>query len=313
MSTFDAIKKIRTAAPGAIVLEGDLLRRYQGELLKITEDIVSVFEAEGITWHLTGGSALGAVRHHGFIPWDDDVDIDILGSDFDRFSACLQKAFAGKYSIDTPSTPGYGIMTNCVRLNGTVSRGRDDIGREEAGFRVDISRIENTFDAPALRFLHGVACMGMGFLLSCRNFFERRTSFLSLAENNRGLRRVFRVKICIGALLSFLPLTKWAMLTQRCYSLCRNDRSKYVSVPGGRNHYFGEMYERSSFTESVKMEFEGHLWNIPREYDAYLSHMYGDYMRLPPVQDREKHVLFELKFPGEYRSDSIQKGQKQPS
>ena len=77
-STVDQFKQ-QLNVDGAVRLSGDLLKRYQQYLLEIAEDIISVCEEENITYHLTGGSALGAVRQGGFIPWDDDMDIDILG------------------------------------------------------------------------------------------------------------------------------------------------------------------------------------------------------------------------------------------
>ena len=305
LSTFDAFKRLSPPA-GAIILEGETLRRYQQELLKIADDIVEVCESEGITWHLTGGSALGAVRHQGIIPWDDDVDFDILGSDFDRFVKAFREKHGDTYWVNTCQTPGYGILTYSVRLKNSVFRSKDDFGREDAGFRVDINRIENTFDNALLRYAHGFLCMGTGFLLSCRNFYEKRKGLLSLVQQDQALRRIFMIKIILGAPLSFLSLTKWAILTQKCYALCRNERSVYVSVPAGRKHYFGEMYRRADFVESVEMPFEGRHWRIPKDYDGYLRNMYGDYMRIPAEAERETHVLLELQFPNEQETKLCQ-------
>ncbi len=305
LSTFDAFKDMSTSLPGSIVMEGELLRRYQAEILHMAEDIVSVFESENITWHLTGGSALGAVRHHGFIPWDDDMDFDILGSDFDRFITAFRARYGDKYWVNTYDTPGYGAVIYSVRLKNSVYRGKDDVGKDHAGFRVDIIRIENAFDCLPLRMLHGILCMGMGFLLSCRNFFENRRFLLSLVTDTPSLRRVFLFKISVGALLSFLSVTNWTILTQKCYGFCRNDRSVYVTVPAGRKHYFGEMYLRSEFVESVEMDFAGHRWKVPAAYDKYLRHMYGDYEKLPPEEQREKHIILDLKFPPRSADSSI--------
>ena len=59
------------------------------------------------------------------------------------------------------------------------------------------------------------------------------------------------------------------------------------------------MYRRADFVEAAKMPFEGYMWNVPKEYDAYLKNMYGDYMQIPPPEKREEHVILELKFPDE--------------
>ena len=302
-STVDQFKQPLNAE-GAVRLSGDLLKRYQRYLLSIAEDIISVCREENITYHLTGGSALGAVRHGGFIPWDDDMDIDILGSDFDRFEQAFTAKFSDKYWLHTYKKKNYGILVSRVRLKNSVFRAREDEGNDECGFFVDLIRIENTFNNPVLRFLHGMDCMAMGFLLSCRNYYHRRKSVLLLAGDNRKLAAVLKVKILIGRLISFRSLDKWAAKTQRCYSRCKNNRSEYVSVPAGRRHYFGEMYRRADFVEAVQLAFEGHMWNVPRDYDGYLRNMYGDYMNIPAPQDREEHVITEMKFPEDMARDS---------
>ncbi len=302
-STVDQFKQPLNAE-GAVRLSGDLLTRYQRYLLSIAEDIISVCREENITYHLTGGSALGAVRHGGFIPWDDDMDIDILGSDFDRFEQAFTAKFSDKYWLHTYKKKNYGILVSRVRLKNSVFRAREDEGNDECGFFVDLIRIENTFNNPVLRFLHGMDCMAMGFLLSCRNYYHRRKSVLLLAGDNRKLAAVLKVKILIGRLISFRSLDKWAAKTQRCYSRCKNNRSEYVSVPAGRRHYFGEMYRRADFVEAVQLAFEGHMWNVPRDYDGYLRNMYGDYMNIPAPQDREEHVITEMKFPEDMARDS---------
>ena len=302
-STADQFKQPLNA-DGTVQLIGGLLERYQKYLIAIAEDIISVCEEENIAYHLTGGSALGAVRHGGFIPWDDDMDIDILGSDFDRFEKAFLARFSDKYWLHTYKKKNYGILASRVRLKNSVFRTREDAYNDECGFFVDIIRIENTFDNPVLRFIHGMECMRMGFLLSCRNYFHYRKRVLAMAGNNKKLISVLKTKIFIGRLLSFRSLDRWAEKTQRCYSRCRNNRSVYVSVPAGRRHFFGELYRRDGFVETVRMNFEGHWWNVPKDYDAYLRNMYGDYMRLPAPDRREGHVILEIKFPEDMEPSS---------
>ena len=305
LSTVDQFKQVNTA--GTVMLSGDQLKRYQCYLLSIAEDIISVCEKENITYHLTGGTALGAVRHGGFIPWDDDMDIDILGSDFDRLEQAFLAEFSDKYWLHTYRKKNYGMLVNRVRLKNSVFRAREDSDNDECGFFVDIIRIENAFDNPALRFLHGLDCMRMGFLLSCRNYYCKRKSAIAMAGSNKRLVAALRVKIFIGMFISFRSLDKWAEKTQRCYSRCKNNRSEFVSVPAGRRHYFGELYRREDFVECEKVCFEGHMWNVPKNYDLYLGNMYGNYMETPEPDEREKHVLLEIRFPDEmnHSSDDI--------
>ena len=309
-STVDQFKQ-QLNVEGAVRLNGDLLRKYQRYLLGIAEDIISVCEEENISYHLTGGSALGAVRHGGFIPWDDDMDIDILGSDFDRFEKAFLARFSDKYWLHTYKKHNYGILVSRVRLKNSVFRAREDVGNDECGFFVDLIRIENTFNNPGLRFMHCMDCMGMGFLLSCRNYCHNRKNILEMAGDNKRLLKILKIKIFIGRLISFRSLDKWAAKTQRCYSRCKNNRSTYVSVPAGRRHYFGELYRRADFVESSRVSFEGHMWNVPRDYDAYLRNMYGDYRKLPAPEEREEHVILELQFPENQANSGDKKTQEE--
>ncbi len=297
LSTVETFKHMNRDAADTLHMTGEDLKRYQQYLLKISEDIIGVCEESGIVYHLTGGTCLGAVRHHGFIPWDDDMDIDISGDQFDLLVSKLKEKYPDKYWIHTAQTHDYGMTVNRVRLKGSVFRGREDIGNEECGFFVDLIRMENVPNSKPLRYIHGFLCMSMGFLLSCRNFHKNRVLMKQLARDYPEFRKVYRIKASIGRLLSVLPLDWWTRATQGVYGMCHNRHSEYVSVPAGRKHYFGELRKRSDFFETTKCVFEGHAWDVPRDYDGYLRSMYGDYMKIPPETDREDHILLELKWP----------------
>lgn len=196
LSTFDALKRIQSKnAVQYVCMEGEILKKYHQILLEIASDIISVCEKEKIVYQLSGGTALGAVRHKGFIPWDDDLDINILGSQCDEFIEKFEKDFGDKYWVNTVKTPGYFSIVGSIKMKGTVSRGFEDSNDEKCGIGIDLFRIENTFDNSILRFFHGVLCMGFGFLLSCRNFYEKRKLMMELANDDKALKKVFRIKI----------------------------------------------------------------------------------------------------------------------
>lgn len=299
LSTVSAFKNINVDENKYVVMTDEQLKRYQHCVLKIAEDCIALCEKENICYHLTGGSALGAVRHQGFIPWDDDIDIDILGEDFERFIKCFSQQYDSKYWIHTYKTNNYGMTLTRIRLKNSICRTREDIGNDECGFYIDIFRIENAPDNKILRTLHGVLSMGMGFLLSCRNFYKNRVLMVELAKGQKNLLRTFRIKIGIGFCLQMFSVQTWAIMTQKIYEMCKNNKSKYVTVPAGRNHYFGELYLRNDFVDYDRKSFEGNIWKVPKAWDSYLTHMYGNYMSLPNKQNREKHIVLELKFPKE--------------
>lgn len=300
LSTVSAFKNIRMNDQDYVLLEGELLRKYQLAILSIAEDIIAVCERERIRYHLGGGSCLGAVRHGGFIPWDDDMDLNILRTDYARFREAFVRTYGEKYIVCDETTPGYIISSVQICRRGSVARGRNSHEGGNTGFCVDVFLLENTFDSRPLRALHGALCMGAGLLLSCRAFYSNRALMRKVAEDNPQLRGVFRLKTGLGWMLSFLPADAWMRFAIRCYSLCGNGQSRYVSIPSGRQHYFKEMYLREGMAETVPMPFEGHRWQVPKDYDGYLKNLYGaDYMTPPPEAERESHVLLELRFPDE--------------
>ena len=300
LSTVDVFKTLKTNGEEYVHLEGDTLRKVQRVLQSMTEDIIQVLEANGIRYSLGGGTALGAYRHHGFIPWDDDVDLNILAEDFPLFLSAFKRAFPSKYSIQTWDTDEYGMAMGRVRLKNSVLRSREDMFSADCGFYVDLFPVENVPDSLILRTLHGTLCMAFGLLLSCRNFYKNRELMEQISTENPELKNTFRFKIRLGWFLSFASVRTWAQITHKIYHMCGNSQSKYISIPTGRKHYFGELYPRNGFVDTKPCLFEGNEWQVVHNIEDYLTCLYGpDYMTPPPKAKQEQHVLLELKFPEE--------------
>ena len=295
LSTFEAFKHLSEKDTGMILLDETQLNKIHRVLIRMMEDITEICDKNSLCYFLGGGSALGALRHKGFIPWDDDMDINMPRRDYEKFIRLFREKYSEQYWIQTPGdTPNYGLSMAKIRKKGTVMRGRDDFHSEECGVGIDIFIIENMFENRALRLAHGVLCLGMGYLLSCRKFYRDRKEMRQLARAVPELGMAFRLKIGIGFFLSVCSLDWWCRMTDRCHRLCKNDYSTYVSGCAGRLHFFGEMYRRDRFCQVRKAEFEGHWWNIPVKAEEYLTHCYGDWETLPAPENREKHFVYQF-------------------
>lgn len=291
LSTVDAFKHLNSNQ--CITLSDQQLNGLQQVLFSILLDIDEVCREHGLYYVLSGGTALGAVRHQGFIPWDDDIDINMPRADYERFIPLFQHKHGKHYWIHTPEkTDNYGLLLARIRLKGTSVKTREDFFCEECGAFVDIFIIENTFNHVIPRVFHGFISNTLGLIVSCRKFYRDRNYLLPLVSENKKLRKIFQIKVIIGFLISFLSINVWTRLATCWNGLYSNQKSKYVVIPAGRKHYFGELYRRETICKAQFMLFEGTMLPCPVDTDYYLKRLYGSYMVFPKESDREKHIFF---------------------
>lgn len=295
LKTADIFKTLYYKNKNLISLNDDDLNEIQKQLLKMADDIIGVLEENNCIYYLTGGSALGAVRHNGFIPWDDDMDIGIARESYDIFITKFTKKYNNKYWIHTPySEEKFCLPSNQIRLKNTIYMTINDYTEEECGLPIDLFIIENTFNNCILRFFHGIISEALGLIVSCRKFYQHKNYYLNLVNELPKEKKIFKKKIKIGQLFSFFSLRKWTILYNKCNSICKNNNSRFVVVPTGRKRFFGEIYKRNKFFNTKKELFCGRYWDIPYDYDYYLTKLYGKYMDIP--KEKEQHVLFRFRL-----------------
>ncbi|MCM1283721.1 MAG: LicD family protein [Muribaculaceae bacterium] len=264
--------------------------------LEILCDVAAVCEAQNIPYMLGGGTLLGAVRHKGFIPWDDDIDINVQRKYIDRLLDAIENTYGGKYYIEAPlRTEGYLSSFIQIHKNGTVFQEYLVQKEEHCGIKIDIFPVENTYTGKLRRFWHGVRCEAGLLLLSCYRMYAWRKEFFALTKGAKKARALVCAKACIG--MFFAPGHRfWYRRVQNCLMACRDEDSGYVVIPSGRKHFFGEVYPRQAYTQTIPAEFEGKSFPVSKDYDSYLRALYGDYEKLPPEGEREHHVIYRLKL-----------------
>ena len=147
-------------------LNNEELKEWKRIAVNILQRLHTICKENGLKYFAVGGTAIGAVRHGGIIPWDDDIDINITRKDWNRLLPLLKSRFGDKYDILTPGCDnGYALLFPQIRLAGTLLRTRDDLQNDHCGVPVDIFLIENTYSNPVRRFIHMLGCQYYGFLL----------------------------------------------------------------------------------------------------------------------------------------------------
>lgn len=280
-----------------IVLNDSELKKYQFEVLNIARDVIRVLDQNQINYSLSGGSILGAIRHQGFITWDDDIDLNIPRADYNKLLQIFDEELGDKYYLQTPEMfPELGIMVTQIRKRNTVARRKYDWNLKECGISIDIYIVENVYDNSFKRFFQKELSMVLSFAISSVRYVHNKELPESLKRLEGRQINYSKSKIIVGRVLNIIPLRLWIKWCTYWNSCCKDNNSKLVAIPTGRKHFSGEIYNRSGMCVYQKTKFETEEFNIPVWAKGYLEMFYGDYMKIPPVENREKHLFLELKY-----------------
>lgn len=276
------------------LLTDEELKRIQSILVEMLIYIKEFCDKHDIPWGIVGGCALGAVRHQGFIPWDDDVDIAFTRKNFERFKAAFQKEHNIEYELICPGEQGYYSHIPRIFNCNTTAELIQNTGRGK-GLFIDIFVLENAYDNALLRVLHGIQCTFYLFIISTVVTRIQKATLYKYGSAN--LRKKVKLRNFFGTFFSFKKPEYWIQAGIRCFSKVKDNDSKYVVSATGSGHYFGEIYPREWVCEFKEKTFENQQFPVIKELDCFLTKRYGkDYMIVPPIEKREKHAFVSLKL-----------------
>jgi lipopolysaccharide cholinephosphotransferase len=264
------------------------LRRLQLTQLQIAMEVKHLCEKHKIRYALAGGSALGARRHGGFIPWDDDMDMAMLREDFDTFLNVARRELPDnlyvQYWLDDPHM---GAPFAKVRLNNTlmIEASSANTGGHK-GISIDIFPFDNVPDSFAEHFWK--------FQLK---FWKRLLRHQTGYTINDLPWHLYVADLPLR-LVSQLVSIPWAKrVLHRLMTKFQGQYTERVIAVGGTYDFKKETLNRTWVSNLAPREFEGRDFLCPADLDSYLTHMYGDFMAYPPVEQRHnKHILLELNF-----------------
>lgn len=296
--TYKNFRKMTNTNEKLYELTDQDVKDIQGELLEIMKEIDAFCTEHHITYFACGGTCLGTVRHQGFIPWDDDMDICMPRRDYEKFIHYFSLKCSDKYWIQNIRKDSkYDLNFSKIRKKGTRFEEIFDPDPEKTGLFIDIYPLENAFDNKILRTIHGITIDALLLISSCVRVHSKWEKLEWYTEGYDEMQKSLKVKNIIGTILGIIPLRAWLLLTENVSSLCKNRKSRYVMIPSGRKHTFGEMCDRKHYFPPKRMPFEDMQMQVQKHPVEHLNRLYRDYTQIPPVEDRVRHsvVAYELR------------------
>ncbi len=268
------------------------IRKIQLEILL---EVDRICKKHHIPYQLFAGTLLGAVRHKGFIPWDDDLDICMLRKDYERFIEVCKQELETKFFLQTCYTEKdwYSQFAKVRRNNSSFVQYiylELDI---HYGIFIDIFPLDNvkpnTVRGTIQRWATGK------FYKYCKT----RTKYRLM----RARRRIRYYNYFFHYALKPLPKKVMRYLHKKTLTMFNGKETEYVTHltnTSSLEFYSKHLIKREDFYDMIEGEFEGYKVPIPRSYDKVLTQLYGDYMELPPKSRRiPHHFIVEVKFPPE--------------
>ena len=272
------------------------LKKVQGLELEILKDFMDICERHNLTYFGIAGTAIGALRHQGFIPWDDDIDVALPRDDFEMLIKYVEEEMGNKYLImNTEHYPDYPLMTTRMTMRGTEFR-------EEAlkninaplGIFLDLYPLDRVSDDPKeakkqardawfwskILILRSIPFPMLGFSGLKKKIIHGICGLVYLTLNILHGPKIWIYKKAYEAETRYNSYGKTKAIDFFC------DTTPYMNL-----YYLDEIFPLK------KLPFEDVMLNFPNYLHRNLTDMYGDYMKLPPEEKRKNHYPFKLRFP----------------
>ncbi len=269
----------------------ETLKKLQVSMLDILRKFDGLCEKYGIKYIACGGTLLGAVRHKGFIPWDDDMDIGMLREEYDKFLAIPKSEYEDLFELRTPESGMnyYNLVSKFYQKNTRYISELAKADGQDMGIFIEIFPFEGVSDNEKQRNRQLRKVRRLKLIYTC-------ISTRKIVVLDKGL--VYLLKYTVKALIKI-----WAKLfhitpekLEKKYNDLTISDEKTELVRTFSDQADGFMRKREWFEDLIKIEFEDYHIYIPRDYDDLLHKQYGNYMQLPPEGERENHAVALVQF-----------------
>lgn len=267
-----------------ITLDQETLRKLQLTELELLQEVDRICRLCDIHYNIIAGTLLGAVRHGGFIPWDDDADVALLRSEYEKFRrACETELDTDRfYFQDHQNTPGYRWGYGKLRRRDTLFlREYQEHMPYDQGVFIDVFPLDYVPNLYPLRCLRNLKCFVY------RKFFWSEVG--RIADKSSGMRFIY-------SLMSKVPEKTLKNSFNHFIRNSNRRRTQWVRIltfPTPNREYG---YRAMWYENSVEIKFEGISFAGIEDYEGYLTFKFGNYRELPPKEQRKVHPVSEIKL-----------------
>ena len=271
------------------------LKRIQEVELEILKDFMDICDRHGLDYFGIAGTGIGALRHQGFIPWDDDIDVAMPRDDFEKLLPLVEKEMGDKYLImNAERYPNYPLMTTRMTMRGTKFK-EEALKNIDAplGIFLDLYPLDKVSDNPKEARRQARDAWFWSKILILRSI-----PFPMLGFSGWKAKIIHAICGLAHLVLNILHVPK-AWIYKKAYEA--ETRSNHYAKTKNLDFFcdttpYMNLYAVKDIYPLRKLPFEDVELNFPHNLHNNLTGMYGDYMQLPPEEKRKNHYPYELEF-----------------
>ena len=260
-------------------MEENILHKLWEHELIILDEFVRICKKHNLQYFLMWGTLIGAVRHGGFIPWDDDIDVCMPREEYKKFLKIAPSELGEKFFLQYSKTDKYTPAPFAkIRLNNTAFYEKDDDNfKRHRGIFIDIIPLDSR------KQKEGV-------------FYKIKRKIATTIKNHI-VKKLQGKSTKHTFYLNLFPC-----------SLLASVRDKLYEGKGDYYESWGFVFAKSDFDPAVELEFCGKKYSVPKNYDSVLTNVYGNYMELPPEDKRVAHFPEVISFDLEKDNSEVNNG-----
>ncbi|MBR3112635.1 MAG: LicD family protein [Methanobrevibacter sp.] len=268
----------------------ETLKHLQQVQMKILKYFIEVCEENNLTYFIYGGSLLGTIRHKGFIPWDDDIDVIMFREDFEKLNNIFEKSIDSKYSfINVLNEETFPYTFGRLLLKNTeFSEWWYDQVNFKQNIFMDVFILDNIPNSKFKRFIHKWKSFTLNQLTMYALIkFDNISKFKKIIQN------------IVYYLIKILHISPYSIKKKCVESFSKYEHENCDEVCDFPAVCQMPVYYKTDWLPPKRAQFEDIEVNIPKDYDKILKRTYGDYMALPPEESRWRPAPEKIDF-GEY-------------